>query len=134
MRNYFDEVLPPYRTPRVHNAIHRVSETDSKMISMWVCSKGDSMDRSKWYFAVQVNYTGGPNDGKTETHFFLDERDAWLYRGKQLGCPRVQIIAEYQHVQRGNVLHVEGTIIEPDFSERSLWDGYLLSEVENLID
>ncbi len=134
MRDYFQEQLPEFRTPRVHNAICTAQDGTNRVISMWVCSKDNSMDQAKWYFAVQVEHLGGERQGKTATHFFLDERDAWIFRAKHLNCPRVQILTDYKRVMHQMGPRIEGAIVEPDFSERTYWEGYLAAEVLNVVD
>lgn len=136
MRDFFNEQLPQHRTPRTYNAIHKPGDGTTHEVSMWVCSKDNTMNTEQWFFAVQTKYSGGgEHDGKTETHFFIDERDAWNYRAKQLGCTRPQMIVPGdQYMTQMGQVRTENHIVEPDFRSNTLWEGYLLQEALNSLD
>ncbi|QBJ02752.1 hypothetical protein MZD04_gp226 [Pseudomonas phage Psa21] len=129
-RNYFEEILPEFRTPRTHAAIHAV---DGKKVnvSMWICTLENSLDKSTWFFAVKVDHLEEDSVTKSEVHFFIDERDAWIYRADRLGSKDV-FFTSYEGTIQGNKLVMEGIMEKANFSERTLWDGYTLQEIRNL--
>jgi len=133
-RNYFKEKLPEFRTPVALAGICREPETD-RHVTMWVCSFDDSMDRSKWFFAVKVEHCDKQdltNVFQEEVHFFTDQRDAWIYRAHALGSDRVHFTDYQRTLDSDNRIREIGIITEPDFRERSLWDGYIYEEIRNL--
>lgn len=133
-RDYFKETLPEYRTPKAATGVVH-HENHSSWVSLFLCSNDNSMDQDQWFFAVQVVHCEKDDPSrvlKTEVHFYLDERDAWLFRAKQMGSDKVHFV-DYQQVltQEGRVAEV-GTIREQDFRDRSVWDGHTLQEIRNL--
>lgn len=130
-RDYFKETLPEFRTPRANGAIRR-SGDKTRTITTWVCTLENSLDRETWFFAVKLAHVGGEHDGKEEVHFFLDERDAWIYRANQMGSKEVHWVSYERFVNMQRKVVEEGNIQVMDFSERTLWDGYTLQEIRNL--
>lgn len=133
-RNYFDEVLPEYRTPRLHAAVYYPGADKNVMecITQWVCTLTNSLDKRTWFHAVKVAYVGGENEGKTEVHFYTDERDALLYRAHRLNSKRVHLVLDVEHHRIGNEIRECGLLEELNFVGRSVWDGYTLQEIRNL--
>ncbi|WDS62220.1 hypothetical protein [Pseudomonas phage D6] len=133
-RNYFKEKLPEFRTPMAHAGISRLDDTD-RHVTMWACSFDNSMDQSKWFFAVKVGHCDKQdiaNVFQEEVHFFTDQIDAWLFRANALGSKLVHF-TDYQHtIDANGDMRKVGIITEPDFRARSLWDGYVYEEIKNL--
>lgn len=130
-RDYFTETLPEFRTPRANAGIRQKDDV-IRNITTWVCTLVDSMDQDNWFFAVKVKHTGGELDGKEEVHFFLDERDAWLFRANRMGSKEVHWVSYERYLNMQRKVVEEGEIKVMDFSERTLWDGYTLQEIRNL--
>lgn len=130
-RDYFSETLPEFCTPRANGGIWQ-KDGVIRNVTTWVCTLTNSLDRETWFFAVKVKHTGGELDGKEEVHFFLDERDAWLYRADQLGSKEVHWVSYERFINMQRQVAEEGIIKTMDFSARTLWDGYALQEIRNL--
>lgn len=131
-RNYFNETLPPHRTPRTHAGWYRKDGVE-RHVRMYVCSHDNSLDKSKWFFAVQVEHMDEPGKSRTETHFYIREPDAWLFRAKQLGSDKVHFTDYQQYIDQKGNLQEMGSITEPDFRQFSGWEGYTLQEINNLM-
>ena len=130
-RDYFNETLPEFRTPRANGGIWQ-KDGVIRNVSMWVCTLTNSMEQDTWFFAVQVRHTGGELDGKEEIHFFLDERDAWMYRADRMGSKEVHWVTYERFINMQRKVVEEGAIQVLNCGERSLWDGYTLQEIRNL--
>lgn len=134
-RDFFQETLPEYRTPRVNAAIYHANPDEPEEavnVSQWVCTLTNSLDRKDWFHAVKVTYVNGDRDGQSEVHFYLDERDAFLYRASRLGSTGVHLITERAHHRIGNEIRECGLVEELNFEGRSVWEGHTLQEIRNL--
>lgn len=132
--DYFKETLPEFCTPKAV-AGQIVVDGVKRHVTMWLCTLDDSLDRSKWFFAVQVEHCDVNDITKVfqkEVHFYTDERDAWIYRANALGSDKVHF-TDYKRVmdKTGDVIEIGG-IQTMDFSDRPLWDGHTYQEIKNL--
>jgi hypothetical protein len=130
-RDYFKETLPEFRTPRANGGLWQKDDV-ARHVTTWVCTLTNSLERDTWFFAVKVKHVGGELDGQEEVHFFLDERDAWLYRADRMGSKEVHWVSYERFINMQRKVVEEGEIKTMDFSARTLWDGYTLQEIRNL--
>jgi hypothetical protein len=133
-RDYFKETLPEHRTPKAHTGIMRTEQADL-LISLWLCSNDNSMNQDQWFFAVKVDYCNKEDHTQifqSEVHFYLDEREAWVYRAKQMGSDTVHFTDYQRFLLPDNRIGERGELTAQDFRGCPLWDGYLLQEIRNL--
>lgn len=112
-----------HRTP----IAYALNVPDKKLsIHTWVCSADDSMNKSKWFFEVEVR----PADGSpSEYHYHMDHAHALAYRAQVAGEKPMVI----QEVPMNEVEVMFGgrteRVILPLPADVQTWAGYTLDEI-----
>ena len=112
-----------HRTPIAHALV----VADKKLsVHTWVCSADNSMDKSKWFFEVEVR---SQNGGHPEYHYYMDHAHALAYRASVAGEPPMVI----QDVPMNEVQVMLGgqteKVIFPLPADVQTWPGYTLDEM-----
>lgn len=138
-RNYFNEKLPAYTTPRSlagrlvdKGTKEEPKEPTTEYVTMHLCSLDNSMDKNKWFYAVKVVNDNKETD-KEEVHFFTQEFDAWLYRAKRMGSDTVHFTDYARRLTMDGRVQEEGVIQAAYVPGAAVWDGYVYSEIQNLL-
>ena len=74
----------------------------------------------------------GVSSGPIEYHYFQDERDAWTYRAHLMGSDTVHMVTETELQRVGNDVRPVGKLEAINFN-RTMWEGYTLPEIKNLM-
>lgn len=131
-RNYFEQPIPQYRTPRMH----ALNVPDKGItIHLYACSPDNSLDQDRWFYSTEIRHR--PEDDeqeRIERHFYLTMAEAMLYRTQRAGetttymtIPQDQGMAAFLNNEAPPHL-----IARVDTDNAPTWDGYTLQEVLNI--
>ena len=135
-RDYTKDGLYEFRTPRTFAAVG-TTEKDldliTRSIKFWVCAHNNSLEQKDWFYCIEVQTLAmGEPRGPVEHHYFQDERDAWTYRAHLMGSDTVHMITETELQRIGNEVRPVGKLEAINFN-RTMWEGYTLPEIKNLM-